>query len=54
MQRSRDVKYNLFERNNPAGNNLLNKDTLEQDVFIINFKHISHHVPVFLLFTLNR
>ena len=29
-------------------------DTLEHGVFIINFKHISHHVLVFLLFTLNR
>ena len=30
-----------------------NEDTRRRDVFIANFEHISHLVPVFLLLTLN-
>ena len=29
-------------------------ETLENVVFIVNFEHILHHLPVFLLLSLNR
>ena len=41
LRHSPHRKHNLFERNNKSIT-----DTLEHEVFIVNFEHISHHVLV--------